>query len=155
MSTLWAVSTKNPDKYTGPLACPFDRSLALLIRLLAPLHSFTRSLTQSRACGAVNDYCWGHSAVEALFVSDWFTHKWCRLKTLREWKESMVRAWDPEIIGEGENPAGLWAETWNVTSSTVATNQRYWTFWQESNMQTSCFAVLMTWTFSPTSATYQ
>ena len=33
---LWAKKTKNPDGSTGPLACPFARSLAPLTRLLAP-----------------------------------------------------------------------------------------------------------------------
>ena len=66
-STLWARSTKNPDKSIGPLARPFAHSLALLTCSLAPhyslhLRALLRSLirsfahfTHSLAHGKVND----------------------------------------------------------------------------------------------------
>ena len=62
---LWARSTKNPDQRTGPLACPFARSLAPLSRSLAPhyllrsrapLRSLSRSLARfaQSLAGTVN-----------------------------------------------------------------------------------------------------
>ena len=60
---LWSGTNKNRDVSTGPLACPFARSLALLTRLLAPdcslrsrppLRSLVRSLAHfanELACG--------------------------------------------------------------------------------------------------------
>ena len=42
---LWARTTKNTDWCTGPLACPFARSLAPLTHLLA-LHYSLRSLVR-------------------------------------------------------------------------------------------------------------
>ena len=57
-SARWARKAKNRDVSTGPLACPFARSLAPLTRLLAPhcslrsrapLRSLVRSLAHSLA----------------------------------------------------------------------------------------------------------
>ena len=46
----WFGTAKNQDESTGPLTCPFARSLAPLARLLVRLH---RSLTHSQAHGKV------------------------------------------------------------------------------------------------------
>ena len=61
---LWARSTKNPDKSTGPLARSFACSLTPLTRLLAPpclLCSRAHSLT----CGTMNDWM----AIYSVFFS--------------------------------------------------------------------------------------
>ena len=60
--SLWARSTKNPDKSTGPLARPFLRSL------ICSLAHFTRSL----ACGTVNDWM----AILSVFVFHF--EPWCK-----------------------------------------------------------------------------
>ena len=47
----WARSTKNPDVSTGPLPCPFARSLAPLTRSLAPHYSLrSRAPLRSLVC---------------------------------------------------------------------------------------------------------
>ena len=68
IDTLWSITAKNTDCSTGPLACPFARSLAPLTCSLAPncslrsrppLRSLVRSLAHfahSFACGTVNDW---------------------------------------------------------------------------------------------------
>ena len=68
-ASLWARTTKNTDRSTGPLARPFARSLAPLTRSLAPdcslrsrppLRSLVRSLAHfahSLASGTVNFSC--------------------------------------------------------------------------------------------------
>ena len=66
--SLWSITAKNTDCSTGPLACPFIRSLAPLTRSLAPdcslrsrppLRSLVCSLAHfahSLAHGTVNDW---------------------------------------------------------------------------------------------------
>ena len=76
-NALWSITAKNTDCSTGPLACPFARSLAPLTRSLAPdcslcsrppLRSLVHSLahfTHSLDRGTVNDWM----AISSVFFS--------------------------------------------------------------------------------------
>ena len=77
-NALWSGTNENRDVSTGPLARPFARSLALLIRSLAPdctlwsrppMHSLVHSLAHSLAYGTVNNWM----AILSLFFSN-FDH---------------------------------------------------------------------------------